>query len=86
MKLKIISKFIIVFVCALLINASNLNSVYADDHTPKRKIINELKITRLEPANIKVLGTSSQISRPKIIAKTKLKYLIGVTKEASANL
>ena len=43
MKLKIISKFIIVFVCAVLISASNLNSVYADDHTPKRKIINELK-------------------------------------------
>ena len=41
--LKTISKFIIIFVCALLINTSSLNNVYADDHTPKRKIINELK-------------------------------------------
>ena len=43
MKLKNISKFIIVFVCALLINSSNFNNSYADDHTPQRKIINELK-------------------------------------------
>ena len=43
MKLKNISKFIIVFICALLINSSNFNNVYANDHTPQRKIINELK-------------------------------------------
>ena len=43
MKLKNISKFIIVFICDLLINSSNFNNVYANDHTPQRKIINELK-------------------------------------------
>jgi len=41
---------------------------------------------KAEPANIRGFGTSPQIIKPKVIAKTKLKYLIGVTNEASANL
>ncbi len=43
MSLKNISKFIVIFTCAILINSANLNSSYADDHTPKRKLIKELK-------------------------------------------
>ena len=37
------------------------------------------------PINIRA-GFQFQIRKPNIIANTKLKYLIGVTKEASANL
>ena len=43
-------------------------------------------MTKDAPTNVKIFGTSLQIKYPKIIAKTKLKYLIGVTSEASANL
>ena len=47
---------------------------------------NELIITNPAPSNVSTFGTSLHIKNPKVIAKTKLKYLIGVTKEASANL
>jgi len=43
MMLNNFKKIVIVVFCALLINTSNFNSSYADDHTPKRKLINELK-------------------------------------------
>ena len=43
-------------------------------------------MTSPAPNKVKIFGTSLQIKYPKIIAKTKLKYLIGVTKDASANL
>ena len=46
----------------------------------------ELAITNNAPSNVKILGISLQIKNPKTIANTKLKYLIGVTNEASANL
>ena len=49
-------------------------------------MINELRITRNAPNKVKILGISLHIKKPKIIAKTKLRYLIGVTSEASANL
>ena len=47
---------------------------------------NELMITNPAHSNVSTFGTSLHIKNPKIIAKTRLKYLIGVTKEASANL
>ena len=50
------------------------------------KIINELVITNPAPNNVNIFGTSLHMKKPKIIAKTRLKYLIGVTKEASASL
>ena len=50
------------------------------------KIIKELNTTRAAPINVRTLGTSLQIKKPKNIAKTKLKYLIGVTNDASASL
>ena len=50
------------------------------------KIINELIITSPAPNKVNTLGNSFHIKNPKIIAKTKLKYFIGVTKDASANL
>ena len=37
-------------------------------------------MTNNAPNKVKILGTSLQIKNPKTIAKTKLKYLIGVTK------
>ena len=43
MILRNISKFLIVCVCAFLISSTNFNYLHADDHTPKRKLINELK-------------------------------------------
>ena len=57
-------KIVIVVFCALLINTSNFNSSYADDHTPKRKLIKELKeeITELggKPVKKKHLFSSLQ--------------------------
>ena len=50
------------------------------------KIIRELVTTNIAPISVNNLGISLQIKNPKTIAKTKLKYLIGVTKDASANL
>ena len=43
-------------------------------------------MTNNAPNKVRILGTSLQIKNPKTIANTKLKYFIGVTKEASANL
>jgi hypothetical protein len=43
-------------------------------------------MTNDAPNKVKIFGISLQIKYPKIIAKTKLKYLIGVTSEAYANL
>ena len=41
----------------------------------------ELIITNPAPNNVNNFGTSLHIKNPKTIAKTRLKYLIGVTKE-----
>ena len=49
-------------------------------------MMNELIITNPAPNKVITFGTSFYIKKPKIIAKTRLKYLIGVTKDASANL
>ena len=46
----------------------------------------ELATTSSAPTNVKIFGISAQIKKPNIMAKTRLKYFIGVTKEASANL
>ena len=43
-------------------------------------------MTKDAPSKVKIFGISLQIKYPNIIAKTKLKYLIGVTSDASANL
>jgi hypothetical protein len=50
------------------------------------KIIIDEIITNKAPARVLIEGISSQIKYPKIIAKTKAKYLKGVTKETSENL
>ena len=64
MMLNNFKKIVIVVFCALLINTFNFNSSYADDHTPKRKLINELKeeITELggKPVKKKNLFSSLQ--------------------------
>ena len=39
----------------------------------------------MAPEMVKTDGISLNISQPAIIAKTRLKYLIGVTKEISAS-
>ena len=49
-----------------------------------QKLINELKTTKPAPNKVNTFGISPQIVKPKKIAKTKLKYFIGVTKDASA--
>ena len=43
-------------------------------------------ITNKDPINVLNVGISSQMKYPKIIAKTKAKYLRGVTSETSENL
>ena len=43
-------------------------------------------MTSAAPSKVRTLGISLHIKKPKTIAKTKLKYFIGVTKDASANL
>ena len=43
MNLRNIIKFTIIGLFALLINTTYIKTVYADDHTPKRKLISELK-------------------------------------------
>ena len=64
MIIKNITKFITIALCAVLINTAYINTVYADDHTPKRKLINELKeeITDLggDPIKRKSLFSSLQ--------------------------
>ena len=44
------------------------------------------KITNKAPINVLNVGISPQIKYPNIIAKTKAKYLRGVTRETSENL
>ena len=44
------------------------------------------KITNAAPNKLLIVGTSSHIKYPKIIAKTKAKYLRGVTRETSEYL
>ena len=55
MNLRNIIKFTIIGLFALLINTTYIKTVYADDHTPKRKLISELKeeITDLGGAPVK---------------------------------
>ena len=43
-------------------------------------------MTKAAPNNVLIVGTSFQIKYPKKIAKTKPKYLSGVTKDTSDNL
>ena len=43
-------------------------------------------MTNNAPKSVNNYGISLQIKKPKTIAKTKLKYFIGVTNDASANL
>ena len=50
------------------------------------KIIIEEIITSIEPTMVLIVGISSQIKYPKIIAKINAKYFKGVTKETSENL
>ena len=50
------------------------------------KIIIDEIITNKAPTKVLIEGTSSQIKYPKMIAKTKAKYLRGVTRETSENL
>ena len=46
----------------------------------------ELIMIRPAPNKVKIFGISPQIKYPNRIAKTKFKYLVGVTKDASAIL
>ena len=43
-------------------------------------------MTKKDPTNVLIVGISSQIKYPKIIAKTKAKYFKGVTRETSEYL
>ena len=43
-------------------------------------------ITKKAPTKFLIVGTSSQMKNPKIIAKTKAKYFKGVTRETSEYL
>ena len=43
-------------------------------------------ITNAAPINVLIVGISSQIKYPKIIAKTNAKYFKGVTRETSEYL
>ena len=55
MSIKNITKFVTIALCAVMINTSYINNVNEDDHTPKRKLINELKeeITELGGTPVK---------------------------------
>ena len=65
MNIKNITKFITIALCAVMINTSYINNVYADDHTPKRKLINELKeeITDLGGDPVKRKGLFSSLQK-----------------------
>ena len=70
MSIKDISKFVTIALCALMINTSYINNVYADDHTPKRILINELNnrdtVSESTPAsNIYRVVTVTSIGRPR---------------------
>ena len=43
-------------------------------------------ITKKAPINVLIVGISSQMKYPKIIANTKAKYFKGVTRETSEYL
>ena len=47
------------------------------------KIIIELIIIKPAPIRVNILGTSPQMKYPKKIAKTRFRYFVGVTNEAS---
>ena len=49
-------------------------------------MINVDRITKKDPINVLIVGISSQIKYPKIIANTKAKYFKGVTRETSEYL
>ena len=49
-------------------------------------MINVEIITKKAPNKVLIVGISSQIKYPKIIAKTNAKYLSGVTRETSEYL
>jgi hypothetical protein len=65
MSIRNITKFITIALCAVMINTSYINNVYADDHTPKRKLINELKeeITDLGGDPVKRKGLFSSLQK-----------------------
>jgi DNA repair exonuclease SbcCD ATPase subunit len=65
MNIKNITKFISIVLCAILINTTYINNVNADDHTPKRKLINELKeeITDLGGDPVKRKGLFSSLQK-----------------------
>ena len=65
MSIKNITKFVTIALCAVMINTSYINNVYADDHTPKRKLINELKeeITDLGGDPVKRKGLFSSLQK-----------------------
>ena len=49
-------------------------------------MITDDKITKAEPNNVEIVGTSSHIKKPNIIPNIKAKYFNGVTNETSDNL
>jgi DNA repair exonuclease SbcCD ATPase subunit len=65
MSIKNITKFVTIALCAAMINISYINNVNADDHTPKRKLINELKeeITDLGGDPVKRKGLFSSLQK-----------------------
>ena len=65
MSIKNITKFLTIALCAAMINISYINNVNADDHTPKRKLINELKeeITDLGGDPVKRKGLFSSLQK-----------------------
>jgi chromosome segregation ATPase len=65
MSIKNITKFVTITLCAVMINTSYISNVYADDHTPKRKLINELKeeITDLGGDPVKRKGLFSSLQK-----------------------
>ena len=62
MILKNISKFVLISVCALLINSSYIDNLYAHEHTPKKQLIKKLKkeITDLGAKPVKKKGLFSK--------------------------
>jgi len=65
MSIKNITKFVTIALCAAMINTSYINNVNADDHTPKKKLINELKeeITDLGGDPVKRKGLFSSLQK-----------------------
>ena len=65
MILKNISKFVIIFLCTVIISSVNFNTSFADNHNPKTIKINELKkeITDLGGTPLKREGLLSSLSK-----------------------